>query len=197
LEQIIVTTYILHGGKTSIDNEQNEKFFGQIAELVNKPEVTVLLCYFARQREKWSALIEKNSQSIKNNTQKKVTFLVAENPKDLLSKIDQADALYVAGGEAELIEPFYQELLGLKEKLRDKVYAGSSMGAFMAAQSYILSADAQEANTIHEGLGLLPIKALCHWDLEPEKEKKLQLLSSNNDLPILVLNEFQSVVMHK
>ena len=86
-----MVTYILHGGRTSITNSQNEKFFGKFTDLVDKEEVTVLLCYFARLKEKWEALIEKDSNSIKNNTNKKVNILIAENPTDLLQKIDNAD----------------------------------------------------------------------------------------------------------
>ncbi len=192
-----MTTYILHGGKTSKANSQNEKFFGKFTELVDKKEITILLCYFARAKEKWEALIERDTNSIKNNTIKKVDILIAENPDDLFHKIDKADVLYVAGGEAELIEPFYKDLIGLEKKLKDKVCAGSSMGAFFISEQYVLSLDSQDTNTVRKGLGLLPIQLLCHWDIETEKERKLGLLTSNSNLPVLVLNEFEFVVIYK
>lgn len=192
-----MTTYLLHGGRTSIFNLQNEKFFGKFTELVDKEEVTILLCYLARAREKWEALIEKDSNSIKNNTKKKVNILIADNPSDLLQKMDNADVLYVAGGDAELIEPFYKDLISLKEKIKGKVYAGSSMGAFFASERYVLSLDDQDTSTIHNGIGMLSIQILCHWDIETEKERKLKSLTDSSELPTLVLNEFESVVIYK
>ena len=192
-----MTTYLLHGGRTSILNPQNEKFFGKFAELVDKEEVTILLCYLARAREKWEALIEKDSNSIKNNTKKKVNILIADNPKDLLQKMDSSDVLYIAGGEAEFIEPVYKDLVDLKEKIKGKVYAGSSMGAFFASERYVLSLDSQDSNTVHKGIGMLPIQILCHWDIETEKERKLKLLTDGSEMPTLVLNEFESVVIYK
>ena len=43
-----MTTYILHGGRTSKRNAQNEAFFAQFTELVAKETVTILLCYFSK-----------------------------------------------------------------------------------------------------------------------------------------------------
>ncbi len=191
-----MTTYILHGGRTSKRNAQNEAFFAQFTELVAKETVTILLCYFSSETEKWDLLIQRDTASIKNNSEKEVKILIAENPRDLLRKLDDSDVLYVAGGEAELLEPLYPDFISIKEKLAGRVFIGSSMGMFFASQQYVLSFDSQDSNTVHKGLGLLPIQTLCHWDLEEEKEKKLQLLRKSSDLPILVLNECEHVVLY-
>jgi len=191
-----MTTYILHGGKTSVLNDQNYNFFGEFTKLVEKDKVTILLCYFSREKHKWANLIERDSTSIKKDTTKIVNILVAENPSDLLQKLENSDVLYIAGGEAELIEPLYSELSSLKEKIKGKVYAGSSMGFFMASEQYVLSADAVDDETIHKGLGLLPLQALCHWDQEPKKAEKLKMLSENSNKPILVLNEFEYSIFY-
>lgn len=171
-----MTTFLLHGGKTSKQNFQNEHFFQLFTELANKDKVVVLLCYFAREKEKWESLIERDTNYIKKATTKHVEILIAHSPRDLLQKIDAVDVLYVAGGEAELIEPLYKELTGLSQKLDGKVYAGSSMGAFLASKQYVLSSDSQNSKEVHKGLDLLPIQVLCHWDVETEKERKLNLL---------------------
>lgn len=191
-----MTTYILHGGKTSVLNSQNYNFFGEFTKQVDKDTVTVLLCYFSRERHKWDDLIKRDSDSIKKDSNKTVQILVAENPSDLLQKLEKSDVLYIAGGEAELIEPLYSDLASLKEKIKGKVYAGSSMGFFMAAEQYVLSADAVDTNTIHQGLGLLQLQALCHWDQEPEKARKINLLIESSKTPILVLNEFEYSILY-
>lgn len=191
-----MTIFLLHGGKTSQQNSQNENFFKQFTELVSKDEVTVLLCYFARAKEKWDALIERDSNSIKNNTIKKVNILIAEDPKDLLLKVDKADVLYVAGGDEDLIEPVYKDLAGLEQKLKGKVYAGCSMGAFMASEQYVLSPDGQDTKTVHKGLGLLQVQVLYHWNIEQEKVRKINLLAKSSDSPVIVLNEFETVTIY-
>ena len=191
-----MTTFILHGGQAGKQNAQNDAFFGQLTKLVNKDSVTILLCYFSRAHDEWDSLIERNGDTIQKNSDKKVTFLVAQDPEDLLQKIDASDVLYVAGGDAEKIEPFYKDLVSLKTKLDGKVYAGSSMGMFFVTEQYVLSFGDKKARTIHKGIGLLPIQGLCHWDVEKDKERKLKLLSESSDSPILVLNEFEYVVLY-
>ncbi|NCS97321.1 MAG: type 1 glutamine amidotransferase-like domain-containing protein [Candidatus Pacebacteria bacterium] len=191
-----MTTYLLHGGKTSTQNAQNNAFFAQFTQLVASKRVTVLLCYFSREKGEWDALVQRDSESIVKHSSKEVTILVAQTPEDLLSKLDRSDVLYIAGGEAEYIEPLYVDLAPIKEKLVGKVFAGSSMGMFFAAEHYVLSFDSQDSKTVHDGLGLLPIQALCHWDKEDHKEIKLKLLHERSDLPVLVLNEFEHVVMY-
>ncbi len=189
-----MTTYILHGGKTSTQNALNDEFFKKFTSFVDTDSVTVLLCYFSREKEKWAELSHRDTNSINKMTSKKVKVLVADNPKDLLVKMDKSDVLYIAGGDAEPIEVLYPELSDLQHKIDGKIIAGSSMGMFFIAEHYVLSFDSQDSRTVHKGLGLLSIQALCHWDKEEEKEFKLQLLSNNSDKPIVILNEFESVV---
>ncbi|MCB9813180.1 MAG: Type 1 glutamine amidotransferase-like domain-containing protein [Pseudomonadales bacterium] len=190
-----MTTFLLHGGATSKDLPENDRFFAKFTDLVEKDQVKTLLCYWSRNRDEWQKLIERDSAKIQKNTEKQVTFHVVEDESDLFSKIDKYDVLYVAGGDAELLEPHYESLGELKKKLDGKIYAGSSMGAFLASESYVLSFDSQDSDTKHQGVGLLPIQTLCHWDVEEQKEMKLSLLDS--DKPIIVLNEGEFVEIYE
>ena len=191
-----MTTYLLHGGKTSINNPNNDRFFDEFANLVDKPEVKILLCYWARTKDQWKTKSEQDISRIKKKTNKKIIFQLVENPTKLQIQLTENDVLYVAGGEAYLLEPYYKELGFLKEKLNNKIYAGSSMGTFLVSENYVLSLDDQDTNTIHQGVGLLPIQTLCHWNIETKKEQKLKLLKQNNK-PILVLNETEYVKVHQ
>jgi len=190
-----MTTYLLHGGATSKDLPGNDKFFAKFTALVEKDEVKILLCYWSRNRDEWQKLIERDSAKIQKNTEKQVTFHVVEVESDLFSKIDKYDVLYIAGGDAELLEPHYESLGQLKKKLDGKIYAGSSMGAFLASESYVLSFDSQDSDNKHKGVGLLPIQTLCHWDIEEQKEMKLNLL--DGDKPVVVLNEGEFVEIYE
>lgn len=190
-----MTTYLLHGGETSKDLSGNQRFFDSFSELVDKPTVKILLCFWARSRDDWDRLTQRDTAKIAKNTSKQLVFHVVADPQDLYDKIDEFDVLYVAGGSAEPLESLYPELGFLKEKLHGKVYAGSSMGAFMASQSYVLSSDYLNTSTTHQGLGLLPIQTLCHWEVENRKEFKLGLLDTQ--LPILVLNQAEFVTIYQ
>jgi len=191
-----MTVYLLHGGKTSINDPNNNRFFGEFTNLVDKPRVKILLCYWARTKDQWKTKSEQDISRIKKKTNKKVIFHIVENPQDLQKNLPDYDVFYVAGGEAYLLEPSYKKLGFLKNKLKNKVYAGSSMGAFLASDSYVLSLDDQDTNTVHKGLGLLPISVLCHWNIETKKNQKLKLLQQNNK-PILVLNETEYIKIYK
>lgn len=189
-----MTTFLLHGGATSKDLPGNDLFFSQFTALVNKDDVKILLCYWSRKKDDWEKLTERDTFKIQKNTEKQVSFHVVEDIADLFSRIGDYDVLYVAGGDAERIEPYYQGLSQLGSKLSGKVYAGSSMGAFLASESYVLSFDSQDSDTQHKGVGLLPIQTLCHWDVEEKKEMKLSLLDDN--MPIIVLNEGEFVTIY-
>ncbi len=191
-----MTTYLLYGGKTSTSHHGVSNFFAQFTKLVNKDSVTILLCYFARERSTWQALIERDSNLIKRNTNKEIVILAAENPEDLFNKLEKSDVIYVAGGDAEPIEALYEQLVNLKSKLSGKVFAGSSMGAFIVAESYVLSMSDQAENEVHKGLGLLPIQVLCHWDKEGKQEKKLKILQDYSSLLIIALNEYEFVTIY-
>ena len=167
---------ILHGGATSTNSPDNDKFFSYFTSLVDKNEIKIMMCYFAREENRWNTLLERDTPKVMKNTGKKVEFHIPKNPKDLLDKLDDYDVLYVAGGTAKPIEALYPDLEELRDKLEGKIYLGSSMGAFMVSSNYVLSVDEQDTLSVHKGLGLLPINCLVHWDVEPNKDKKIEMI---------------------
>ena len=184
---------ILHGGATSTNSPDNDKFFSYFTSLVDKNEIKIMMCYFAREENRWNTLLERDTPKVMKNTGKKVEFHIPKNPKDLLDKLDDYDVLYVAGGTAKPIEALYPDLEELRDKLEGKIYLGSSMGAFMVSSNYVLSVDEQDTLSVHKGLGLLPINCLVHWDVEPNKDKKIEMIKSSSDLPLMTLDECESV----
>jgi peptidase E len=188
-------TYLLHGGKTSKNCRKNDIFFSQFTSLVDKNEVKILLCYWARNPRQWPELAKRDMDKIKTNTEKLVKFEIVKNPDDLFSKLKDYEVLYVSGGEPEFLEPFYSQLKDLKKMLDSKIYIGSSMGTFMASSSYIISFSSG-SDSITKGLDLLPIQTLCHWDIETNKIQKLNLLKENSNLPIITLDECQTIKIY-
>ncbi len=184
------TTFVLYGGKTSIDSPQNDEFFKTSIDLVHRENIHIVLCYWARPKEQWEALAKRDRPKITKQTSKRVTFSTAQDVEDLFIKLEQADVLYVAGGKAKLIEPFYPKLSQLKLKLKGKVYLGSSIGTFIVSTHYVLSHANQDENTVHHGLGILPISTLCHWNVEKKKQFKIDLLrQAAPEFPIILLDE--------
>jgi peptidase E len=187
-----MTTYILHGGMTSKETGDNKEFFRTFTDIVKKDKVSILLCYFAQPKSNWDKKFQRDKESIEKQTTKQITLSIAEDEDDLLKKIAFHDVIYVAGGSDELIEPTLANLHDLGKFLEDKIYIGSSMGAFIVSANYVLSFDAdQDISRPHKGLGLLPINTLCHWNVETKKEYKVSLLKKvAPDKPIVVINEY-------
>jgi peptidase E len=189
------TTYILHGGETSKDTPDNNLFFKYFTQFVEKDEVRILMCYFTKEKEIWDSRLESDRDKIARQTSKKIFLTLAEDPNDLINKLDDHDVLYVAGGNPEPLESNLSLFKEFKNKLAGKVYLGCSMGAFIVSSHYVLTFDPQQPSKVHHGLGLLPINTLCHFDIEEEKELKVSLLEKEApQLPILTLNECKSVV---
>ncbi len=174
-----MTTYILHGGKTSVDSVGNKQFFRLFTS-------NVLMCYFARNKSDWAQLFTHDKAIIST----KANISIVENIPDLYANLPHANILYVAGGEQEYLEPYIKDLSLLKSLLNGKIYIGSSMGAFLASENYVLSLDGQHTDTVYSGLGFVPYNILCHWNIEKNKEKKIAMLKGKSpDSPILLLNE--------
>lgn len=185
-----MTTYILHGGATSKESTDNDNFFKQFTYLVDKENVQILICYFARGKDEWENLLKRDEPKIRKSSNKRMLINIADNAEDLYKKLQVSDVLYVAGGEGEYLEPYYAELNNLESALKGKVYIGSSMGAFMVSRYYVLSFASKKKNEVHKGLGILPINTLCHWNVEGEKEKKIKMLKeADSQSPILFLDE--------
>ena len=186
------TTYILHGGEVSPINESNNHFFEEFTKNSVTPSVKILMCYWAKQKDTWEAFCSRDKKLIEAQSKISTVFNMVVDPKDLFNKIADYDVLYVAGGGAKPIEPYYDELTNLKSQLEGKVYIGSSMGAFLVSTNYVLAQDSQNSKNVHHGIGILPLNILCHWNVEKDQNQKLELLKTvGPNLPTLTLDECQ------
>lgn len=193
-----MTTYILHGGRYKVESPDNDYFFKQFTEHVHKDKVIILICYWARPKEKWAPLFEMDKVKIAKQTSKKVDVQMVESVDVLRARLPNADVLFVSGGEEELLRPYMSQLGFLQEMLQGKVFIGSSMGTFLASKNYVLSLSTQNENTVYKGLGLIPYNTLCHWNIEKNKEKKSTLLKdADPHTPILCIDEgrFERIVV--
>jgi len=185
-----MTTYILHGGKYKIESANNELFFKQFTDLVQKDNVKILLCYWAREKKTWNELFENDKAKILKQSTKKAEINIVGTIESLAIQLKEADVLYFSGGEEEFLRPFISQLGFLKVALHNKIFIGSSMGSFLAAKHYVLSLSDQKEDEVYEGLGLVPYNILCHWNVEKNKEIKINMLKEKDaQTPLLLIEE--------
>jgi peptidase E len=188
-----MTKFILHGGATGKLAESNNKFFREAVPDLDR-KIKILIIYFARKVEDYPWMFEQDVNNFKTNSpQKELELEIADpKPESFRRQIKGADVIYVRGGNTlPLIEKF-KELPELKELLQGKVYAGSSAGIY-AVSKYYYSNDRKQIET---GLGILPIKALAHW--ESGMEHILQQLDAFGEkLPVYKVPEAEFIIIEQ
>lgn len=189
-------TYVLHGGNTKIDSVSNDVFFKQFTDVVLKDNVKILLCYWAREKNNWNERFEIDKAKILKQATKQVEINLVDTVENLFTKLKDADVLFMSGGEEEYLRPYISKLLQLKDALNDKVYIGSSMGAFLPSKHYVLSLNGENTDAVFDGLSLIPYNVLCHWNIEKNKDKKISMLKEKDpQTQILLLEEEKFITL--
>jgi peptidase E len=156
---IAMTRFIVHGGYTQRENGDNREFFAQITEKV-RDGGTVLVVYFARPTEEWTELLKQDAQSLTENANGKAIRVVMASGEDFLDQIQEADAIYMRGGDTDKLIASLKQFPELSERLVGKTVAGSSAGAYAIARYYW----SNTKQGIFEGFGWAPVKVICHFD---------------------------------
>ena len=161
------TKYILHGGYATEKNKENNKFFKEIL-LIDKKELNILIVLFDKKEEKHN-FKSKNviNQFNLNNTNKILNFEIAD--KKLFSEqIKKADIIYLYGGETLKLFKTLNEYNNFSELIKGKVVVGESAGAYVLSTCFYL----KSLGDCFEGLKLVPVKTICHY--EGENREKLK-----------------------
>lgn len=158
------TRFILQGGFPKDGKQENDSFFKEI--LSTTPEtVKVLLVLFGKEEDR----IEKNTkedieQFTKNSDGKELHFDVA-NEQKFIDQIQNSDVIYFHGGHTGKLLEVLKKFPSLNEIIQGKIIGADSAGAnCLCAVFYSLRMG------VGEGLGIVPIKVLCHY-AEENKEK--------------------------
>lgn len=186
-----MTKFILHGGNSDRKTQDNEKFFLEIANSVPKENVKILCIYFARPEHRWDDSFQEDKLAFLNlDIDKKIDIEMASpDIKELREQIGWADIIYLQGGRKGYLKDKLIELGNFSELIIDKVVVGISAGANMLAKYYYSNV----AETIREGLGILPIKTFCHFKEENIDELK-QLETYKEQLPIYKIAEEKFII---
>lgn len=181
--------YILHGGNTRESNADNESFFQEIISSA-KDETLLLLNYFARKEEDVERCAQEDIKRIsEKNAGKNITFEIA-HPDNFTEQLSRADIMYMRGGETKKLIQEISKVENIKKLCEGKVIAGSSAGVYALCKYYW----SNDTNELGEGLGLLNLKAICHYG--PEREIMAEkLVQHGNSIPLLTLSDHKWIIM--
>lgn len=183
------TKFILHGGFTpGNQQENNSDFYKEI--LKDAPEkVKVLIVPFAKDPERIPITTERvkgEFNAIKNG--KEIDFEVA-NEESFLEQIKSTDIIYFQGGTTLKLLGVLKKFPEMKDLLAGKTIAGESAGANVFGRFFY----SPSANVVSEGLGILPLKIIPHY----KEEYKDIFKDINQDLESLILKEYEYKVIEK
>lgn len=179
------TKFILHGGFTPGDYRSDE-FTNEI--LKDTPEsLKVLLVYFAKEQDRMAVnSAEDISQFNKHKGDKKLTFEIATE-SNLVEQVKEADIVYLHGGKTLKLLETLRRFPDLGKLFADKIIAGDSAGANVLCKAFY----SKNANVAAEGLGILPLKIICHY----KEELKDKIKDFCPGLETLYLREYELKVI--
>ncbi len=188
-----MTTYILHGGYVRHSNESNDAYYRRVIELV--PEGgTILFVYFAARNDEgnYEELYTAQKMQMEQFVNGKRLTYVCATPEHFLEEIKNADAVLMRGGSTNTLLETLRTYPDLKNAFEDKVVTGSSAGAYaIAAYNYDKS-----QRTMRTGLGLLQVRAVCHYQSENEEncvdDDGVTIMNAvHGELPLIVLKDHE------
>lgn len=182
------TKYILHGGYTRIENEQNKSFFKECS-IDAKDESNVLIVLFASENDGDLEYYDDLCNRLKRYTEKKLYFKKA-NRENFVSQIEDADIIFFEGGDTNRILSILRRYENLSKKFIGKTIIGSSAGA------YALATMGTSHGEIHmrEGLGILPLRVVCHYEsdeLPPSDTSIEEIKNSHQELELVLLKDYE------
>lgn len=180
------TTFILHGGESSRNTQANKSFFTHIVDHVHKNKLDILCVYFARPKHRWEESFEEDRAIFHELcSSKSLNITMADLEIQVLRRqIQKSDIVFINGGLHGCLKETLNTLGNFPTLIRGKTVVGISAGANILSKYYWSSV----AQDIREGLGILPIKLICHY--EPTDTAEVQALERYKEkLPLHKITE--------
>lgn len=183
--------YILIGGGCSVGHIK-DKLATEIESWLAFKQTKiakVLFIPFAKDEADWEKTVQKYQNSIllklfKENRLSISTAIL--NPKTLKKQLRNADILFFSGGsELNLKKLFKKNTI----PSTDKIIIGVSAGTNFLSKFYF----SNDRKKVEAGLGILPIKTICHFSTD--KNKKAVLLSVGKNHPVFPIGNDEYVTM--
>lgn len=184
-----MTKFILHGGFARDANAINDGFFAEIRKDLPQ-NATILVVLFARKDAEQEEIFQFLQGALqKGAAEKRLNFVLATE-KDFIEQLRGADALFLHGGETNKLLAKLKNYPNFTEAIKGKTVVGSSAGAYVLSK-YFHSASQGD---IHEGLGILPIKTICHYEspkFEVRDDAIVSMAGYPHDLDLVVLKDYE------
>ncbi len=191
-----MTKYFLHGGNSGALSEDNKLFYQTIVKSFSGT-INLLCVYFAKEDVKpwdWNAMFEFDKKQITETcVGSEINFVQADAKIEVfIEQIKQAQIIFLKGGKTPALLKILKSIPDIEKIWLDKVVVGCSAGALVLSK-YYYDGDFDSCN---EGLGILPIKLICHWG-EKRVSKKEVLESFGENLEIYTIPEEKFISMEK
>jgi len=159
------TKVVVSGGYAEEPNVPNSQFFKEILK-DTCDEITILLILFSRPEEVWDDKSKRTiSQFNKVRGTKKIHYIVSKHD-ELEEQISKSDIIYIRGGTTSLLTSEIARHPKFIELIKGKVVAGESAGTYLLSDYYYSKSE----GGIFRGLGLLPVKTICHFEGKNEEQ---------------------------
>ncbi len=195
-----MTKYVVNSGAVGKYREKAEKFFAEIVKDLGK-NPKIVICLFAILRENWEEKFQEDLEEIPPYLPQGISAtLELAMPDTFAQQVKSCDVVYIHGGDDVLVQ-YWLRQLNAPHVWEGKVVATNSASSDALAK-YFWTGDWRR---IMEGLGILPIKMLPHYQsnygaTDPrgpiDWEKAHQELAEykEKDLPLYALEEGDFVV---
>jgi len=184
-----MTKFILHGGFARKDNELNHAFYKECVHDITNG-ANVLIVPFARQEGYTLESFTEQVDLFKAQAQNKnLNFILATEEK-FPSQIKESNVIYLGGGSTRKLLSTLQKYPNIKTLMGGKTIAGSSAGAYVL----VTFGASHSEEVVREGLGLVPIRLICHYESLDEPPNALSVSMLKNtapDLELLFLRDFE------
>ena len=170
-----MTKYILNSGGLRNNPPLARKFLAEVVKgLGNKPRL--LICFFAQPREYWEEKFAQDKEEIPKLLPKGVSpILELAFPQTFEKQMKNSDAIYIHGGDDHLIR-YWLKQFKIPKIWEGKVVATNSASSDALAK-YFWTCDWRQCMN---GLGILPIKFIAHYNSSYGKDNTEGPIDWNN-----------------
>jgi len=197
-----MTKYVLNSGGLKNQPSLTKEFFAEAVKgLGNKPRV--LMCLFALPRQDWEKRFASDCRSMEASLPEGVAAVFdLAFPDTFAEQIGRSEMIFIRGGDDHLIDHWMRKF-DIPRIWEGKVIATSSAGSDVLCNSFWTC----DWRTCMDGLGILPIKFLPHFESDygnddprgpVDWQNALSELKAYKDgLPVHALKEGEFVVFKK
>lgn len=179
-----MTKFILHGGHMKVDNESNINFFSEISKNIKNGGKILIIC-FAREVGEDKAVFERDKNNILKNAKNKELQAQMAHEDGFINQVKDSDAILIEGGNTEKLLGVLDKYPDFKNVLANKTVAGSSAGAQVLSKYFYYG----DGDKYLEGLGLVPVKLICHYDGNEQIINKMN--EYPKELELIVLKDYE------